>query len=179
MTPWPLMLNILLFQVAWLCAAFDFQALSVIAVISLLVLLKQSQLQFISVILGFCSAFGLGVLMDIVMHQFGIYHFPNEHAPILINTPTWLLLMWAAFSTTLFTSFYWALARPLVFMLLCGLLGPVSYLAGREIGIIQFDQVYIAIMVCAWLLWAALFLTVWHGLIKRYRFIERRPCSEL
>jgi hypothetical protein len=167
MKTWQLILSILLFQATWLSAAFGYEYISGVGVIGLIFALKFSQANFIQIILAGGLALGLGIIMDSGLYGVGVYEFPDTDILYYFNIPIWLLTMWVAFSITLFSSFYWALAKPVVFIIICALLGPVSYLAGREIGIIQFQNISLFIMVFSWTVWAAVFLLVWHRCIKK------------
>ena len=167
MKTWQLILSIILFQITWFSAAFGYEVISIMGLISLIGALKFSQVNAIAIVVGIGVALGLGVLMDAFLYGLDIYTFPDSKILFYLSIPTWLLTMWLAFSTTLFSSFYWALSKPAFFIILCGLLGPISYLAGREIGIIQFENNDLLIMVFSWAFWAGLFLAVWHRCIKK------------
>jgi hypothetical protein len=167
MKTWQLIISILLFQVTWFSAAFGFEVVSVIGIIFLFACLIFSPVNRLSIVIGIGVAVSLGVLMDAFLYALDIYSFPSSKNPFYLCLPTWLLTMWLAFSTTLFSSFYWALSKYALFIALCAILGPFSYLAGREIGIIQFENNSLFIMVFSWGLWASVFLVFWHRCIKK------------
>jgi hypothetical protein len=165
MKTWQLILSIILFQVTWLSAAFTYELISLLGLIGLMMALKFSQVNALSIVLGITAALGLGIFMDAGLYWLNIYDFSGSSR--ILNIPIWLLTMWLAFATTLFSSLYWALSKPLIFIALCASLGPISYLAGREIGIIQFENIHLLIMIFSWALWSGLFLLAWHKFIKR------------
>jgi hypothetical protein len=167
MKTWQLILSIVLFQVTWLSAAFTYELISLLGLIGLIMALKFSQVNALSIVVGISVALGLGILMDAGLYWLDIYDFSGSSRIFYLNIPIWLLTMWLAFATTLFSSLYWALSKPMIFIALCASLGPISYLAGREIGIIQFENTHLVLMIFSWALWSGLFLLVWHKFIKR------------
>jgi hypothetical protein len=167
MKTWQLFFSIVLFQVTWLSAAFTYEIISLLGLIGLMIVLKYSPVNTWSIVVGIIVALGLGILMDASLYRLNIYYSPGSEILFYLNIPIWLVIMWLAFSTTLFSSLYWALSRPIIFIGLCALLGPASYLAGREIGIIQFENTNLLFIVFSWSIWSLLFLLIWHQFIKR------------
>lgn len=173
MKTWPLILSVIIFQLTWASAAFNYQAIAIVGVVGLVAILKYSQAGSIQILIASGFAIALGVLMDGILHRLGIYQFPSSYILFYLNVPTWLLIMWAAFATTLFSSFYWALNKPIWFVGLCSILGPASYLLGRNLGIIQFQDDHGFIMAVSWAVWALIFIIFWHTCFKKMAVISR------
>ena len=66
------------------------------------------------------------------------YIYPNPLLP-----PLWIICMWLGFAGTLNYSMFWMKDRWLV-MFLCGaIFGPMSYVAGLKLGVLNFNFSYI------------------------------------
>jgi hypothetical protein len=170
---WQLISNIIFFQITWISAAFGYEAYSLISLVLLAATQVFSTEVIKAVMLGVIVAIALGLAMDSTLHILGIYQFPDASNFSIINLPYWLLIMWAAFSLTIFTSFHWSLNRHVIFVILCALMGPFSYVAGRELDIIEFSNNDMLLMVGAWGSWAAIFLVIWKNLIA-VKFVNQK-----
>lgn len=168
MKTWQLALSIILFNFTWISASLLHEWLAAIGLLGLGMTLRFSHASRKKIIVGGVFAMVSGILMDMILQYFGVYNFPDTYLLIYTPLPIWLIIMWAAFSTTLFSSFYWALNKPAIFIVLCALLGPASYMIGRNIGIIDFNNTHGFIMILGWALWASIFLEFWHKSIKKY-----------
>jgi hypothetical protein len=166
MKTWQLVLSIILFQFTWISAAFLYEWLAVIGLLCLGLALRFSPANGKQILVGGVFAAALGVFMDIILTYFDIYRFLHSEYLTYTYIPIWLFIMWIAFATSLFSSLYWALNKPIIFTALCALLGPTSYLVGRNIGIIDFDNDSGFIMMIGWSIWASIFLGLWHTFIK-------------
>lgn len=172
MKTWQLLISIIVFQFTWINAALLNENIALIGLVSLLVMLKFSLAGHLQILIAGTLAILLGVVMDGILHYSGIYEFPVSYTLFYLNVPIWLLIMWAAFATTLFSSLYWALNKPILFIGLCSIFGPVSYLVGREMGIIHFENHRSYILVGSWGLWSCLFSGLWHAVLKKINFSE-------
>jgi hypothetical protein len=162
---WQLIANVVLFQVTWISAAVGYEAYALVSLVLLLGTQIFSPEEIRSVVLGVVTAIILGLSMDSVLVLLGIYQFPDTSMLSVLNLPYWLLIMWSAFGLTIFISLHWALNRQLIFVILCAVMGPFSYAAGRQLNIIEFTNNDILIMVAAWGSWAMLFLVIWKNLL--------------
>ncbi|MFT7184732.1 MAG: hypothetical protein ACI84K_000098 [Pseudohongiellaceae bacterium] len=155
---WQILLNALLFQCLWFSImVFDKFAL----VFFLGALLGQFFYQWyfskavITFILPF-AVFVLGVCLDISLTAVGLFSFPsNELNPgiadiRLFSIPVWLIGMWLGFVLTLQNSLQWVRARKYVCVLVFAIFGPVSYIAGRQFGMIQFGDEVSFYLIVAW-----------------------------
>jgi hypothetical protein len=109
--------------------------------------------------------FGLGVSFDISFAVAGLFEFPTHGvnhgiADIhLLSIPLWLISLWLGFVLTLQHSLQWVRVHRYVCMLVFAIFGPVSYIAGREFGMIQFsdDVAFYLALVWAVVGWVASF----------------------
>ena len=70
------------------------------------------------------------------MLSYSGYLYKND---LFIHPPIWIICIWVGFSTTLNHSMSWMKER-VILMILCGLFfGPISYLAGLGLGMLQFN----------------------------------------
>jgi hypothetical protein len=79
----------------------------------------------------------MGVMFDSLLVASGWIRYPNG---ILVpgTAPYWILAMWAMFATTLNVSLGWLKGRPLLAVVMGGVFGPMSYLAGEGLGGLEF-----------------------------------------
>jgi hypothetical protein len=175
---WQLLANLVLFQITWISAALGYEVYALVS----LILLAGTQIFSLeaikSVVLGVITAIILGLSMDSALVLLGIYQFPETSTLSILNLPYWLLIMWSAFSLTVFVSFHWALNRQLIFVILCAVMGPFSYVAGRQLNIIEFANNDILIMVGAWGSWAVLFLVIWKNVLA-VKAVSEKVAGEL
>jgi hypothetical protein len=103
------------------------------------------------------------VCIDISLTQFGLFSFPSDAqspgiADILVfSIPVWLIAVWLGFVLTLQHSLQWIRANRYVCILVFAIFGPVSYIAGRKFGMIQFSDDVSLYLVLVWALvgWVA------------------------
>ncbi|EAT11338.1 DUF2878 domain-containing protein [Bermanella marisrubri] len=151
-----ILLNAVLFQFAWFSAALVSWLLSSLFVIAGLIQLSVVYRSGVAKqALLVTGAILLGIAMDSSFHHLGIYTFLNNPAHVL-GFPFWLLCMWFAFATSLCLSLAWLFAKPVIFIVAAAIMGPVSYLAGRELDLLMFVNSDIPWMIAAWGSWAAL-----------------------
>lgn len=151
-----ILLNAVLFQLAWFSAALVSWVLSSVFVIAALVQLFFAYRPAVAkqaVFVG--TAILLGVAMDSVFQANGVYTFLNN-PPSLAGFPLWLLCMWFAFATSLCLSLAWLFIKPVIFVIAAAIMGPVSYLVGRELELLMFSNADLVWMVSAWAAWAVL-----------------------
>lgn len=153
-----LILNIVLFQVTWLCAALLSEVYAFISLGFLLLTLGLSPLTKNTIIKRIVIVVLLGVIMDSILGYLGIYRYSETTLLPLFNIPIWLLIMWVGFACSLCLSLDWAVNKPAIFIFLCASFGPASYLIGVTLDIIiilESAMLYVAI---AWVIWAVCFL---------------------
>ena len=82
----------------------------------------------------FLMLFGLGVGIDSLLSVLGVFQF----GPSLFFIPLWLVLLWAAFTTTLFLSLE-IVGRSKWVAAICGALAfPFNYAVGERLGAVCF-----------------------------------------
>ena len=84
----------------------------------------------------FLMLFGLGVSIDSLLTVLGVFQF----GPTLFFIPLWLVLLWAAFTTTLFLSLE-IVGRSKWIAAICGALAfPFNYAVGERLGAVSFGS---------------------------------------
>ena len=97
----------------------------------------------------FLMLFGLGVGIDSLLTVFGVFRF----GPTIFFIPLWLVLLWAAFTTTLFLSLE-IVGRSKWIAAICGALAfPFNYAVGERLGAVSFattDNLTLAVLSAIW-----------------------------
>ena len=97
----------------------------------------------------FLMLFGLGVGIDSLLTVLGVFQF----GPTIFLIPLWLVLLWAAFTTTLFLSLE-VVGRSKWFAAICGALAfPFNYAVGGRLGAVSFgmtDSLTLAALSTIW-----------------------------
>jgi hypothetical protein len=138
-----LVINALLFQVAWfgavLGAARGLPWLGVVAVAAVVAWHLARAPQPGREIGLVALALAMGAAFETLMVQAGLLQF--DGGALLAGTaPVWMVALWASFATTLNVSMR-ALRPRLVAGALLGAIGaPLAYLAGQKLGAVQFLQ---------------------------------------
>jgi hypothetical protein len=84
-------------------------------------------------------AVGMGLVFDSLLVSGGWLSYANGMiAPGI--APYWILAMWAGFATTMNASMSWIKINLLVATMLGATFGPLSYLAGQEMGAVTFTS---------------------------------------
>ena len=98
-------------------------------------------------------AVGMGLVFDSLLVSGGWLSYANGMiAPGI--APYWILAMWAGFATTMNASMSWIKINLVVAALLGAIFGPLSYLAGQEMGAVTFTNSTTSIIAVgiAWML---------------------------
>jgi len=123
-----LILNIALFQLVWLACVLGGTPWAM-AVTPLLVLIHKPLLKPGEWIL--ITAYLIaGAILDSLLIGFGQLTLNHHQGPLL---PYWLLLLWAAFATTLMHSLYWLVQKPGILVIAGAVFAPLSYLSGAHL----------------------------------------------
>ena len=111
----------------------------------------------------------VGVIIDGLLTRYGVFAFTPE-VPWL---PAWLVLLWAAFGTTLEHSMAWALKTAWVAGLLGAVAGPFSYLVGYRLGAVELPMgVFVSALILA-AIWGGLLFTA-STLYSRFQWLPKR-----
>lgn len=101
--------------------------------------------------LGVVLALSLfGMAFDSLYLYLGVYQVTSLVNLPLLNIPLWLACLWLAFCLCLPLSLAWLVKKNYIFVLACAILGPVSYLAGRQLEVIDFSESAIAFLALEW-----------------------------
>lgn len=100
-------------------------------------------------LLPLLAVFCLGVLLDSLFSFLALYSF-NGSALLAPMIPSWLVLLWVAFALSLPISFSWLLNKPSLAIGVFTCMAPLSYIAGRHIGVIEFSNGTILFISLAW-----------------------------
>ena len=129
--------NFVLFQVGWfaciLGGASGHVAASVLFSLTL-VAISVWQTPFKKNLLELFIKIGLyGLVGDTLLLQLGLLQFTSP-VPFTFLSPIWMLSLWILFASTLNQSMAWLSGKPLMGALVGAIFGPLSYIAGVEMG---------------------------------------------
>jgi len=82
-------------------------------------------------------AIAVGLVADSMLASSGWLRYASP-VPATELAPYWILAMWALFATTLNVSMGWLKGKPGLAVLLGAVFGPLSYMAGRRLGALEF-----------------------------------------
>jgi hypothetical protein len=86
----------------------------------------------------FAAAF-LGLLVDGIKSGSGFLSYSAAFPALPYLAPLWIVTMWVGFSATINHSLAWLRNRYLLAALMGAVFGPLSYLAGQNLGVMQFN----------------------------------------
>lgn len=150
-------LNIVLYQVAWFCCvlgAAHGHSLLGPAVVMLIVLVHLRLLsqrpgrELVFIVIATLA----GTALDSVYAGIGILHFAGT-APGAALAPPWIAALWASFATIVNHSLAWLRERTVLCILLGALGGPLAYLAGAQLGAIEWQvspELAVGVIALAW-----------------------------
>ncbi|GLQ30798.1 DUF2878 domain-containing protein [Litoribrevibacter albus] len=159
------LINALLFQACWFMAIYQIWPLMMVPLFAILGHYFQSSTNCTRDFNVMIMVFLIGVLADTLFLQLGVYSFPGHPSPEWVGSfsfaeyletikgsfaPDWLLVLWAAFATTITRSLYWMFTRPLLAYAVLTLGGPLAYVAGRACGAIEFSNSDLGLMMVLW-----------------------------
>jgi hypothetical protein len=151
-------INLVIFQAAWLCAAFFNEQSTplMLALFALHFLLSPTRKEDACLLL----LVPIGLLADKFQLELGVFSVGNEFFPF------WLLMMWSLFLISLNHSLSWLNNRSvLILMIIGGLGGTSSYWGGIQAGVIEplrsTEQVIFSLMM------------VWAFLLPTFVYLKR------
>jgi hypothetical protein len=139
-------INFLLFQTSWFCAAFytEHASLMMLALLGLHFCFSPTRLADIKVLL----LVGVGLVVDNLHLTLGTF---SAQAALF---PVWLALLWCVFVISLNHSLQWLINKPLwLIALLGGVGGTSSYMGGVKAGALQSSlptEWLVAVLFVAW-----------------------------
>jgi len=128
------------------------------------------------------AALAAGLVADSLLASSGWLRYASP-APAAGMAPYWILAMWALFATTLNVSMGWLKGKPGLAVLLGAVFGPLSYMAGRRLGAVEFVDFQAATLALAaiWALAMPLLLlaaTRYDGTRSPVTRVPLRPLTE-
>jgi Protein of unknown function (DUF2878) len=144
------LLNAVLFQALWFDLLMFHSGLALFFVAGLVWqvrFLYQGQSQHLLFSLG--GVFLLGITIDSLFSYLGLFGFPRS-TQVLALIPFWLGTLWLGFVLTIPVSLAWLLSRRYLAVVIFSLSAPLSYLAGRHLGMLDFSNTVLPLMSLAW-----------------------------
>ena len=136
-----LVVNFIGFQVGWfacvLGAANDKALLGMIIALGVIIYhvvnqgdsRKELKLVLVAVVIG--------LLWETWVLSLNILRYPS-HPEALFWAPTWLIMMWALFATTINLSMGWLKGRWVLSVLMGAVFGPLAFIGGEKLGAVVF-----------------------------------------
>ena len=141
-----LVTNVVLFQATWFSLVMGPLWLAVIPLTMLLIhagICSDNAKREIA--FAFC-VMCFGVICDSIMMTFNIYSLQPLSVFDQSLLPSWLILLWVAFSMSLKHSLNWLFSMPKVMLIILTIVGPASYYAGAQLNpqriVIELDLIY-------------------------------------
>ncbi|WP_016957373.1 DUF2878 domain-containing protein [Catenovulum agarivorans] len=163
------LVNLVLFQLCWLLAAF-YQQQAVVFMLLIIILhfvlspTKKLDFKVLPVALA-------GMLIDQILMQFAVVQFVGE--PTVI--PIWLMSLWVIFSFCLNHSLNWLNHIQVKYVVLLGAtFGPISYFGGLSLGAFETStsqNVFLLTYAAVW----AIFLPLSRFYCQRF-ILESKSC---
>ena len=136
-----LLVNFIGFQVGWfacvLGAANDKELLGMIVALGVItyhVINQGDSRKELKLVL---AATAIGLLWETWVLNLGILHYPS-HPEALFWAPTWLIMMWALFATTINLSMGWLKGRWVLSVFMGAVFGPLAFIGGERLGAVVF-----------------------------------------
>lgn len=100
------------------------------------------------------AAAAIGTAADTAQIALGLLRFPGGTLFGWLP-PAWLIVLWAQFAATFHFSLSWMKGRPGTAALLGAVGGPLAFLAGHRLGIVDFHPAWWPSLLALALIWAA------------------------
>jgi hypothetical protein len=171
-----LVINVVLFQATWFSLVMGPLLLAGVLLVSLVIHAGLSS-ENLKREIGFAlCVVCFGVISDSLMRVSNVYTLPSSSLFGQYLIPSWLMLLWVAFSFSLKHSLNWMFGMPKLMLLLLMIAGPVSYYAGSQL---NSDRIQIEYDLMHWMFiqWAVLALIIFGLHLAFYRFKSREEHS--
>jgi len=136
-----LLVNFIGFQVGWfacvLGAANDKEFLGMIIALGVIIYHVINQGDSRKELKLVLAATAIGLLWETWVLNLGILHYPS-HPEALFWAPTWLIMMWALFATTINLSMGWLKGRWVLSVFMGAVFGPLAFIGGERLGAVVF-----------------------------------------
>ena len=136
-----LLVNFIGFQVGWfacvLGAANDKELLGMIIALGVIIYHVINQGDSRKELKLILVALAIGLLWETWILNLDILRYPS-HPDALFWAPTWLIMMWALFATTINLSMGWLKGRWALSVLMGAVFGPLAFIGGEKLGAVVF-----------------------------------------
>jgi hypothetical protein len=136
-----LLVNFIGFQVGWfacvLGAANDKELLGMIIALGIVIYHVVNQGDSRKELKLVLAATVIGLLWETWVLNLNILRYPS-HPEALFWAPTWLIMMWALFATTINLSMGWLKGRWMLAVFMGAIFGPLAFVAGEKVGAVVF-----------------------------------------
>ena len=135
------LVNFIGFQVGWfacvLGAANDKELLGMIIALGIVIYHVVNQGDSRKELKLVLAATVIGLLWETWVLNLNILRYPS-HPEALFWAPTWLIMMWALFATTINLSMGWLKDRWVLAVFMGAIFGPLAFVAGEKLGAVVF-----------------------------------------
>ena len=161
-----LLVNFIGFQVGWfacvLGAANDKELLGMIVALGVIIYHIVTQGDSFKELKLVLIALAIGLIWETWVLNLDILRYPS-HPDALFWAPSWLIMMWALFATTINLSMAWLKGRWVLSVFMGAVFGPLAFIGGERLGAVVFldSTLSIIILSVGWgllmplLLWTA------------------------
>lgn len=136
-----LLVNFIGFQVGWfacvLGAANDKELLGMIIALGVIIYHVVTQGDSRKELKLVLAATAIGLLWETWVLNLDILRYPS-HSELLFWPPSWLIMMWALFATTINLSMGWLKGRWVLSVFMGAVFGPLAFIGGEKLGAVVF-----------------------------------------
>jgi hypothetical protein len=136
-----LLVNFIGFQVGWfacvLGAANDKELLGIFIALGIVIYHVVNQGGLLKELKLVLAATAIGLLWETWVLNLDILRYPS-HPDALFWAPTWLIMMWALFATTINLSMGWLKGRWVLSVFMGAVFGPLAFIGGERLGAVVF-----------------------------------------
>ena len=136
-----LLVNFIGFQVGWLAcvlgAANDKELLGMIIALGVIIYHVVNQGDSRKELKLVLASTVIGLIWETWVLNLNILRYPS-HPEALFWAPTWLIMMWALFATTINLSMGWLKGRWVLAVFMGAIFGPLAFVAGEKLGAVVF-----------------------------------------
>lgn len=136
-----LLVNFIGFQVGWfacvLGAANDKELLGMIIALGVIIYHVVTQGDLRKELKLVLAATAIGLLWETWVLNLDILRYPS-HSELLFWPPSWLIMMWALFATTINLSMGWLKGRWVLSVFMGAVFGPLAFIGGEKLGAVVF-----------------------------------------
>ena len=136
-----LLVNFIGFQVGWfacvLGAANDKELLGMIIALGVIIYHVVTQGDSRKELKLVLAATATGLFWETWVLNLDILRYPS-HSELLFWPPSWLIMMWALFATTINLSMGWLKGRWVLALFMGAVFGPLAFIGGEKLGAVVF-----------------------------------------